>query len=259
LKLNLDNEDANLLEVNMNFKNKLFISLIVLLTAISLSACGGETPAEPTTDPAVIMTNAVATSYHDMTMEAIMNPTETPIPTETPLPTNTPEPTLTFTPVVVATLPGAATSSAQTVATQPATNTGGIVTDVGDKAEWVSQIPADYTKMYLRHTEVKSPVFDIFWTVKNTGTTTWNDQYKLRYYSRDEFFRGEKEFSFPSGISVEPGETAELKIVASRPNTVGTYDSVWVLTNPDGINFCVLTITIEVVDGFPPDEEDYPY
>ena len=74
----------------MDFKNKVLLSLIVILAAISLSACGNSTPAEPTIDPVAIMTNAVATSYHEMTMEAIMNPTETPVPTETSLPTNTP-------------------------------------------------------------------------------------------------------------------------------------------------------------------------
>ena len=241
----------------MNFKNKVLLSLMVLLTAVSLSACGSSTPAEPTVDPAVIQTNAVATSMQKLTMEAIMNPTETPVPTETSLPTNTPEPTLTFTPVVVATLPGV--DSANTVATQPSTTTGETVANASAvTAKWVAQTPEDYTKMYIRHTESISPIFDIYWKIENTGTQTWNDQYYIEFFLGDQFFRDVTQFDFPDDCEVEPEESIDIKAVASRPYTEGTYTAWWKVKDPEGNNIGDLTITIVVVDDYPP-SDDYPY
>ncbi|MBI9048248.1 MAG: hypothetical protein JEZ00_02425 [Anaerolineaceae bacterium] len=233
----------------MKSKNKVLLSLIVLLIAVSISACGPSAPAEPTVDTNLIKTEALETAFAQMTQEALFNPTETPVPTETPLPTNTLAPTTTL---AQATLPSIATSAVQPVATQATGNVVGAV-NTGDKAQWISQEPDDGTKFYLRNAEEVPLFFDIFWTVENTGTTTWNDSYKLRYYVGDKFFRNETEFSFPKDISVAPGEQAALKIVASYPDDSGKYESVWVLTNPDGVNFQVLTIQIEVINDFPPD------
>jgi hypothetical protein len=238
----------------MNSDKKILRSLVIIVLAISLSACGGGTPAEPTIDPNVIKTEAVETAFAQMTLEAIMNPSATPLPTETAIPTNTMVPTMTntsaplpgvSTSVVTAALPGVA-------ATLPAS--GSVSGTVNDKAQWVSQIPEDGTKYYLVTTEVVSHIFNIIWTVQNTGTTTWNDSYKLRYYSGDKFFRGETEFDFPEDISVAPGKQADLPIVASYPDSEGTYESVWVLTNPEGVNFQVLTIKIVVINGRNPEE-----
>lgn len=234
----------------MQLNKKILIAMVALGLAIGISACGPTTTPEPTIDPNIIKTEAIETAYAQITLEAIMNPSATPEPTQTPIPTDTPEPTMTNT--VAAALPGISTSSANlpSVATQPVNAEP--TKAVGDKAEWVSQTPEDGTKMYIRNVDSISPIFDIYWRVRNIGTTTWNDTYKLRYYTGDKFFRDYTEFKFPEGISVAPGETADLKIVGSRPYTAGTYTSTWVMTNPDGQNFYVLTITIDVINDFPP-------
>lgn len=235
----------------MQLNKKILMATIVSILAVSLSACGPSAPAEPTIDPNMIKTEAVQTAYAQMTLEAIMNPTATPMPTETPLPTNTMEPTLTFT---VAALPGITTnSSLPAIATQPVVGVAPTAASVGDKAEWVSQTPEDGTKMYIRHVNSISPIFDIYWKIKNIGTTTWNDTYKIRFFSGDKFYRDVTEFNFPKGITTAPDETVEIKVVASRPYTAGTYTSTWVLTNPDGVNFYPVTITIVVLDEYDPD------
>jgi hypothetical protein len=241
----------------MNYKNKVLLSLMFIVIAISLSACGPTAAAEPTVDPAVIMTDAVATSMQRLTMEAIMNPSETPIPTDTPVPTNTPEPTMTATTVVMATLPGV--DPVNTAASQPTLNTGASVAQTtAITAKWIAQTPEDYTKMYIQHYDSISPIFDIYWKVQNTGTVTWNDKYYLEFFLGDKFFRDVTQFNFPTDCSVAPEETIDLKIVASRPYTAGTYTAWWKVKDPEGNNIGDLSITIVVVDDYPP-SSDYPY
>ena len=230
----------------MNFKNKVLLSLMIL--AIGLSACGPSASAEPTVDPAIIMTDAVATSMQRLTMEAIMNPTETPIPTDTPLPTNTPEPSLTpTTAVAAATLPGVATSGVQVVATT-ASNAVSAGT-VGDKAEYQTQWPEDGHIFYTLSGDFPSGDFDIKFTMKNTGTTTWDKTYMIRYYSGDKFFGGNTDFHFPDR-SVLPGEMVDIIVDGAIPSAGGTYNATFVLTNPEGVNFSVVTLQIVVIAGY---------
>ncbi len=236
---------------------KMLISLTIVILALSLSACGPSAPVEPTVDPNMIKTEAVQTAFAQMTLEAIMNPSATPVPTETPIPTNTPEPTFTATAATQVALPGVATLAVALpgVATvAPASGLAPVTT--GDKAEWVTQQPEDGKVFNLGSSDYPAYVtkvdsdylFDVVWTMKNTGTTTWNKSYKLRYFSGAKFFGGKTEFNFPDR-NVLPGETTNLPIDAVLPKAAGTYLSTWVLTNPEGGNFSVVTVEIKVVDS----------
>ena len=256
--MQINTENNNLLEVYMKSNLKILNSLMIIIFAVSLSACGPSAPVEPTIDPNMIKTEAVQTAFAQMTLEAIMNPSATPQPTETPVPTATTAPTMTITATsgTPVSLPGVATKAVALpgVATQPATS-GLAPVNTGDKAEWISQTPVDgYTFYLLTDQQQMRDYTDLIWTVKNTGTTTWNSTYKIRYYSGDKFFDGKTEYSFPNK-NVLPGETLAIPIDMKCPGTEGVYKAVWVITNPEGNNFQILTTEIKVVNSSRPASE----
>ena len=72
-------------------KNMKKILLVAALVSVLLiSACGTGEPQEPTPDINAIKTEAVQTAMVEMTVQAALSPSETPLPpTLTPLPTAT--------------------------------------------------------------------------------------------------------------------------------------------------------------------------
>jgi hypothetical protein len=252
MQLNIENN--NLLEVYMKSNLKILNGLMIIILAVSLSACGPSAPAEPTIDPNMIKTEAVQTAFAQMTLEAIMNPSVTPTATATALPTSTTAPTFTATAATQVALPGVATKAVALpgVAPQPASGLAPVST--GDKAEWVSQSPVDGYKIYLKTDESAVRNFDLIWTVKNIGTTTWNTTYKARYFSGAKFFNEVTEVKFRDA-SVPPGGTTNIIIDVTCPSAAGTYLTTWVLSNPDGANFYVVTFEFTVVDGVRPASE----
>lgn len=252
MQINIENN--NLLEVSMKSNLKILNSLLIIVFAVSLSACGPSAPVEPAIDPNMIKTEAVQTAFAQMTLEAIMNPSATPQPTETPVPTATTAPTMTITATVGTpiALPGVATKAVALpgVATQaPVSGLAPLTT--GDKAEWISNTPVDGYKIYLKTDESSVRNFDLIWSVKNTGTTTWNTSYKARYFSGAKFFNEVTEVKFRDA-SVPPGGLTNIIIDVTCPSVAGTYLTTWVLSNPDGGNFYVVTFEFTVIDGVRP-------
>ncbi|HNT56216.1 MAG TPA: NBR1-Ig-like domain-containing protein [Anaerolineaceae bacterium] len=204
---------------------KILIGTLVLVTLITLSGCG---KVEPTLSADDLRTQAAQTVQAWMTATAAAQPT--PQPTWTLAPTNTPEPP---TPTVaVATSAITVTQVAVTPsATQPAA--GG-----SDRGLWISQTPTDNTSF------APGADFSMTWRIKNTGTTTWTTGYQLRYYAGSGGRMNAVDISFPR--EVKPQEEVDLTLTMKAPATGGTYDSIWVLTNPNGANFYSVTITIKV-------------
>lgn len=230
------------------FKHKKPAGLLamVALAGLLLTACGG-TAASPTPDAQAIFTAAAQTVQAQLSQTAAAQPTatQTSQPTATTAPTNTPA---SLSSTMAAALPGPGTAIAGTPGLpglpgagtpKPAVLPSPTIARApsGDKAEWVRNDPADNTTM---DPNVK---FDIVWFVKNTGTTTWTKDYKLRYYVGDRF-ADRNEFKFLEEVA--PGQTGRLVADATTPSTRGTYKTTFVLTNKDGVNFFVVDLTIVV-------------
>lgn len=79
-----------------------------------------------------------------------------------------------------------------------------------------------------------SQSFTKTWRIKNTGTTTWNTNYKLTFYS-GERMGGPLSLQFP--YSVAPGNTMDISVNLTAPSSSGTYTGYWALQNQSGINF----------------------
>lgn len=229
------------------FNNRSAPGGILLAAALLLlGACGTKAPVSPTPDANAIYTAAAQTIEVSYTQTAVAMPTETPAPTSTPsiaatqsLPTlppissnggtnnsnGTPKATNSFQSTAKPIQAGAATAALQPGVTS------------GDKAQWVANKPADGAQVPA------GAKFDLTWTIKNIGTTTWTKDYSVR------FFYGTKvgettQYNFSK--EVKPGDTLNILVDAVAPSTTGEYHTWWKLTNQNGVNFGDVDLTFKI-------------
>lgn len=199
---------------------------VILLSAmlvVSLAACSGKN-ATPTLSPEMVYTQAAQTVAAGLTQTAVLMPTATSTPTLPP--TNTPSPTR----ALSATVAG---STTPVTLVSPTKSTG------PDKAVWVAQTPGDGTVF------TPGEDFTLVWTVKNTGTSTWNTGYQLRFFLGDPSLRfAASDIKLPK--EVKPNESVDLSLWMEAPHNPGDYTTIWVLTNDQGGNFYTLTLTLKV-------------
>ena len=232
--------------------------LILLTAALTLAACNvGATPA-PTVDVNAINTAANATAMAQisaqLTQTALAAPTNTPLPTDTPLslatvalPTAGPSPT--------GGVPGAlpTLSFNTTPNTTPLPGFTPLSTSVapvntvsfGDGCNNLAYV-ADAT--YPDNSEIKpGKNFEKKWTVKNTGTCTWDEGYKLVFIGGDRDldptsfeFKNKEDF-------VAAGETADIGVDLTSPLKEGSYGGTWRMQSDAGVYFGeYLTVLIVV-------------
>ncbi len=210
----------------------------LVLSMLVLAGCGAGQNATPTTDPRAVYTQvaeqAAQTAGAQQTNIAKLTPqaTSTSEPTETPAasPTaGTPNPTS-----VNPTAAGTAGTNLPTTVVLP-TSTKGAPT-VPDKLLYVSQSPADGTVVKT------GDQFTMIWKIQNVGTTTWDNTYRVRLYGGERF--GVQDFGLKD--TVKPNATATISVQMTAPSKAGQYNSIWVLTNPDGVNFGYFTFNCEV-------------
>jgi subtilase family serine protease len=93
------------------------------------------------------------------------------------------------------------------------------------------------------------------WRVLNAGTCTWNTNYKIVFVSGDGM-------SGPASKnltqSVNPGEQIDLSVDLKAPGSVGEYEGIWNLADPNGnhmLNY--ISVNIEVIEpAAPPEKAD---
>lgn len=237
-------------------KKSTLAGLIILVAgSLLMAACGAKpTPAAvPTVDANMIYTQAAQTVQAGLAQtEAAQPATSTlPPPTATVAPaaaTKIVDPTLAsaMTATAKSVLPGAATqtptkagaATATKVAVAPTTNAAP-PKSTGDKAELVGQVPGDGSRIPAGNS------FDVALTFKNTGTTTWNSQYQLKFFAGDSM-GSPNDVNFTK--TVKPGETITLNFTMGGVSTLGAKNTIWVLQNPDGVNFYSLYLKTDVVD-----------
>ncbi len=220
----------------------------MMICSLILSACSSQTtPEAPTLDANAIYTQAASTVAAGLalTQQALPTSTVTPIPPATATPTvinaQATQPGPDTTAAATEALPGDVTATLQpsltpmgAVATlAPATS--------GDKMEWIANTPADNSKVQ------KGSFIEVFFTIKNTGTTTWHDEYTIRFFVGDTL--GTRSvINFPVQ-EVKPGETIKLPLgLLQAPQEAKTTFSWWKITNAEGQNFGDVTLALEVTN-----------
>lgn len=70
--------------------------------------------------------------------------------------------------------------------------------------------------------------FNKTWRLKNVGNCTWTTAYQLVFYSGAQM-GGPSALTFPQ--SVAPGQTVDLTVSLTAPNTAGSYRGYWMFKN----------------------------
>ncbi len=201
--------------------------LLILLLAMLVNACtspAAGTPT-PTVDINAIKTAAVETAIAEVTTTAAAY-SPTPPPTATPVPVlQSPTPVPTSTSVTLVT-PGDPTSTP--IATPTILSAASPTAVLCDDAAWVADVSVeDGTEM------APGQDFEKTWLIKNTGSCTWSQEYKLAFGYGDKMSGQAREI----GKIVKPSETVEVSVVFAAPLVAGSYQSYWRMSNIAGVNF----------------------
>ncbi|MBI9047200.1 MAG: hypothetical protein JEZ06_22125 [Anaerolineaceae bacterium] len=247
--------------MNKNHRKFIAISTILLITLIT-SGCKEAAPEEPTIDPNVIYTSAAETVAAQLTQDTVaQQPTLDPMLVHTEA-AQTIEAKLTkdapAQPVAKNTIPGQAQTAApgQPLNTVTpiviATLTSAPLPQAADKFELIAQEPADGTVITKEHE------FDMVWTIKNTGTTTWDEEYSVVWFDFTDRIDASgteaKQYFFREVVL--PGETTNIIVDMFTSAKSGEYYSWWKIKNNLGQNFGDLDVTIIVVSPDAPPAAD---
>ncbi len=212
-----------------------FFSLWILL---SLSACNlgkaAPPPAPTAVDPSVVLTQAAQMVFTAMTQTA-QAWTPTPTPTETPIPSPTPVAQTTPFPTLSGSLTGTALPTL--LPTFSAPNPAPTSFAVGcSNSEY-----AGYTNPPAGTVFKPGQKFFKVWRLKNTGTCTWDDGFRLAYAGGDGDMGGQPYVIQQAKDFVKPGQTKDFGVWLTAPNVEKDYGSCWRMQDDRG-NFFGVTV-----------------
>jgi len=101
----------------------------------------------------------------------------------------------------------------------------------------VRQSPSDWVKMKPRQ------VFDMFWTVQNTGAVWHEKETKFAYVYGTKFQTRSDEFRL--GQDVGRGQKIKFGVDMTAPKALGTYTTLWSLSTGN-TSFCRVTLILTV-------------
>ena len=199
--------------------------LLIALTLLGLSACGGgSAAATPTVDTAPVFTQIASTALALQTQTVLAMPTATSTPKVSPNPQTTNTPTITITP-----LSGTVSASAT-----PSTSNTPLATSQTscDNMAYVADatIPDGYVA-------APGEVMKKTWTVQNLGPCTWTLDYKLIYGWGGQGTNWNTTQPVNLSKVVAQGESIDITVSLSAPSASGEYVAVFKLQNDKGINF----------------------
>jgi hypothetical protein len=96
------------------------------------------------------------------------------------------------------------------------------------------------------------------WRIKNVGTCTWNSEYQLVFESGDAM--SGPAYQQLTNIHIPPGETLDISVKLTAPDTPGTYRGNWKFSGPYGDIFGLTTgnpIWVEIKVGTPDSDDEY--
>ena len=181
------------------------IFIVAALTALVLSGCGGQAPAQAPTStatesPASAATEVVATEI-PIDVPATNPPVDQTVATATLQPTETTPPT----------------QAIERPANAPdCTNSASFVADVTIPDNSDVGAGSKFTKT---------------WRVSNTGTCIWGPDYTVTPYSEEQMGASA---AVPLAITY-PGQTLDVSVDLTAPNSLGKHRGNFVIKNPAGL------------------------
>jgi hypothetical protein len=195
----------------------------ILFTMLALAflpaACAPAQVAAPTQDPALVQQQiqqavaltVAAQNAQATEQQALIVPSNTPLPTQTLAepPTLTPQPP-TATPFVIVPPTNTAVSSSSGSGSGPIVKPDYACTVLNRK-------PADKTRFN------RNKVFEIKWTIVNTGTRTMRKGLDVKFFSGTDMSTVSR-VELPE---LKPGESYVVNLDAKSPDKFGTYTMTW--------------------------------
>ena len=228
------------------------ITLTLLATALILVGCNvGATPA-PTLDVNAVNTSIVGTTVAQLSGQ--FTQTALAVPSPTSAPTNTGAPLPTF---ALPTLGDASpTAGALPTVSFNTTPIPGFTQLASPAPAGATAAPGTLCDSNVFEGDVTVPDGTVFkpgadfkkvWAIRNTGTCTWDEGYKLVFYAGDRAI-DPYDFVFKkSSDFVSPGEGINIGINLTAPLAEGKYQGHWKMQNDQGQWFgTFLSVYIEV-------------
>ena len=197
--------------------------IVLLLTGLLLTSCGGQSADAPTPDLNAILTAGVGTLAASIfqTQTALV-PSATATSTVTLTPTNTPLPLLSPTPtstqlILLSTVFPSLTPSPTGTQYTPTVNPSSL--GVGcNNLQLINEVS-------IPSGTVLEPgeVFTKTWQVENNGTCDWVYLYHLVSVSGDSMGGGEPRL----GKIIPPGKWTQISVVLEAPRKEGRYSGTW--------------------------------
>lgn len=225
----------------------------LLALALILAGCNIGATAEPTQDVNAVNTSIVGTTIAELSLQFTQTALAVPSPTTTP--TNTAQSlstagTASATPTTLGTSPTISFNVTSVssplpgftpLASPAATAAAGTLCDS-------NVFEGDVT---IPDGSILKPGIDFqkIWAIRNTGTCTWDDGYKLVFYAGDRAIDPyDFEFKKTSDF-VSPGEGINIGINLTAPLAEGQYQGHWKMQNDQGQWFgTFLSVYFEVQD-----------
>jgi len=196
-------------------KKNIFVFILIMMLSLSLAGCNLPGRATPTTQVDLLNTAAAQTIQAQQTHIAQTHQTTL----TAMVPTNTLEPVNgEGTPTV--------TLEPSPTPTQTATKTTKVECD---QAAFVSETIPDGTNFNPGESFTKT------WTLKNSGTCTWNDEYDVVFVSGDSM--GASASKQLTTGTVAPGQSIQIELDLIAPIAAGTHRGEFKLRNADGVLF----------------------
>lgn len=190
-------------------------SIALLACLLFTVGCTPQAAAQPTADVNAIQTAAAGTVVAQITSDAALTPSATPVPpTETSIPATATQ-AVTATQYVVPTAAATATTAPTIKPTIGITFT---LVPVPFRVTLMSISPA--TNAIFK----PGDSFDGVVTFRNDGTATWTNKYHVRWVSGDGMGSTSRYYL---GGNVRPGETVSVTVDCLAPGTDGSYDGVY--------------------------------
>jgi hypothetical protein len=223
--------------------------ILTLVLSLVLSACNFGQEPEPTPDVDAIFTAAAETVMAEFSVQQTQ--TALVAPTATQAPTNTVAPTFAIvspgagSPAAPATTPlatfGIGTQPVG-VGVLPTITSAAVLNTQAAQVCMNSEFVADVTYADGTVVEDNADLAKV-WSIKNTGTCTWDDGFSLQPITGDAkgtwVIDEEKEF-------VDPGEIVEIRIDVRTPSKGGEWGGCWRMQGDSGQFFgtplCLLVV-----------------
>lgn len=98
-----------------------------------------------------------------------------------------------------------------------------------DRAQFISDVTVPDGTVFA-----PGVTFNKTWRLKNIGTCTWTTSYSL-VFDTGEKMGGPDSVNLPNAVA--PGQTVDVSVGLTAPNSAGTYRGYWKFSNASGVRF----------------------